>query len=241
MTRLVILTGATGGIGSSILRGLEGGSDMRVCVLTRNGAFQREGITSITADFSQPGAGYADELAAWIDGHRDIGEIALVLAAASIGPINAIGSFGVAAAENIQINVTSQIRVIDTVVKCAQKNKAPVRIIQFDSGAAYRPIGGWALYCASKAYVSMFLKVLASEHKEYKIVLFDPGVVDTGMQKTIRDADSDAFTDRDYFKSLKDDRKLRDPGDVAKVVLDRYIWDWKAKQLNERCGAYEQG
>ena len=234
MNRLVILTGATGGIGSSILCGLENEANTRLCVLTRKSGLEHDGVTSVFADFSKPDYAYVDELGAWINSEDDVSEILLVLAAASISPIDAVGSFGAGIAENVEINITSQIRLIDRVVSCAQKNAVPVRIVQFDSGAAYRPIDGWALYCASKAYISMFLRVLASEHKEYKIVLFDPGVVDTGMQQTIRGADSDAFTDRDYFKSLKSERKLHDPKDVARTVMDRYILDWKAEQLNER-------
>lgn len=128
----------------------------------------------------------------------------------------------------------SQARLVDDVIYMADKFHLTVRIIQFDSGATYRPIGGWALYCASKAYMSMYLKVLASERMDCKIVLFDPGVVDTGMQQNIRDADTEAFKDRPAFEQYKQDGKLNTPDEVADFVVRHYIENWDAEALIEK-------
>lgn len=238
MSRLVILTGATGGIGSSILEGLKTSPDIRVCTFSRKYVTAHSNISSIIADFSVPDYGYLDRLNAWLQTQCNTDEIILVLAAASIQPIEAVGKFDEGLLGNIETNVTSQICLINFVIQYAEEKEIPVRIIHFDSGAAYRPIGGWSLYCASKAYVSMFLKVLASEHNEYKIVLFDPGVVNTEMQRNIRNAVSDAFVDIESFKKLKTDHKLHDPVSVGNMVLSKYIFDWKAESLNEKYTPY---
>lgn len=233
MNRLVILTGATGGIGSSILEGLKPNPDIKICALSRKRLVEHDSILSLAVDFSVPDYSYLDNLRAWLQTQRKTDEIIIILAAASIQPIEAIGRFDSRISGNIETNVVSQIYLINSVIKYAEEKKIAVRIIHFDSGAAYRPIGGWSLYCSSKAYLSMFLKVLAMEHKEYKIVLFDPGVVNTEMQQNIRDAVCDAFVDIEFFKKLKTNNKLHDPVSVGNMVLSRYIFDWKAKVINE--------
>ena len=238
MSRLVILTGATGGIGSSILEGLKTKPDFKVCAFSRKCIAEDSNISSIIADFSVPNYNYLDSLNAWMQAQCHTEEIILILAAASIQPIDAIGRFDDELLGNVETNVTSQICLINSVIKYAEEKRVPVRIVHFDSGAAYRPIGGWSLYCASKAYLSMFLKVLASEHNRYKIVLFDPGVVNTEMQQNIRNAGSDAFVDIESFRKLKADNKLQDPISVGNMVLSRYIFDWKAKAINEKYATY---
>ena len=237
MSKLIVLTGASGGIGSSILAGLvKDTSEWKICTLLRkrtikyNNAF----LDSIYADFSTPDISYLTKLEAWINAQNTSEEIILILAAATIRPIEAIGRLDGQLSTNLAINVTSQIYLINTIVRCAEQSGVPVRIIQFDSGAAYKPIGGWALYCASKAYMSMFLKVLAKEHADYKIVLFDPGVVDTGMQRDIREATSDSFVEVETFRTMKENNKLNNPSDVAYFVLSRYIFNWEAEAFNEK-------
>lgn len=82
--------------------------------------------------------------------------------------------------------------------------------------------------------MSIFLKVLSSENPDYRVVLFDPGVVDTGMQKDIRESVSEVFTDKEMFKSYEEKNQLNDPRLVAKFVYERYLADWKAESLNEK-------
>lgn len=229
MNRLFILTGATGGIGSAVLSFLS--EEDAVCCLSRRVI---DSVINIRADFSSADDSYIDELKHWIECYETISEIVLILAASTITPIEAIGSIHNSIDDNIRVNVTSQVMVVDAVVDMAKKKNVDVRIIQFDSGAAYRPIKGWAFYCSSKAYMSMFLGVLASENSNYKIVRVDPGVVDTGMQLSIRDSSSEAFSDRQVFVSYKENGQLNDPYAVARFVFDRYLSDWKATALNER-------
>jgi NAD(P)-dependent dehydrogenase (short-subunit alcohol dehydrogenase family) len=54
-------------------------------------------------------------------------------------------------------------------------------IVNVSSGAAKRPLEGWSAYCASKAGLAMLTQSLG-----VRAYGFAPGVVDTGMQATIR-------------------------------------------------------
>lgn len=159
MNRLFILTGATGEIGSAILSFLF--EEDAVCCLSRRVI---DSVINIRADFSSSDNSYIDELKHWIECYEPISEIVLILAVSIITPIEAIGSINDSIDDNIRVNVTSQAMIVDAVVGMAKKKNADVRIIQFDSRATCRPIKRWVFSCSSKAYMCMFLGVLAGEN-----------------------------------------------------------------------------
>lgn len=61
-------------------------------------------------------------------------------------------------------------------------------IVNLSSGAAHRPLEGWAAYCAGKAGLAMLTRSVHLEYGAQGIRVFGlaPGVVDTDMQGTIR-------------------------------------------------------
>lgn len=61
-------------------------------------------------------------------------------------------------------------------------------IVNLSSGAARAPQEGWSAYCASKAGLAMLTRSIHHEYGARGITAigFAPGVVDTGMQVTIR-------------------------------------------------------
>jgi NAD(P)-dependent dehydrogenase (short-subunit alcohol dehydrogenase family) len=52
-----------------------------------------------------------------------------------------------------------------------------------------------------------------------KVCSLAPGVIDTDMQAQLRDADPDAFPDRQNFANLKTGGQLTSPQDAATRVL----------------------
>lgn len=108
-------------------------------------------------------------------------------------------------------------------------NKAQIFFVS--SGAGRNPVYGWNSYCAAKAGVDMMARVIANEEGEDGIqaIAFGPGVMDTGMQATIRNASIHNFRDLEKFKKFKTDQILRKPDDVAKIIV---------KLINE---GFEQG
>lgn len=62
------------------------------------------------------------------------------------------------------------------------------RIVNISSGAAHRPLEGWNAYCASKAGLAMLTRSTGLEYASESVFAFGliPGLVDTGMQETIR-------------------------------------------------------
>jgi benzil reductase ((S)-benzoin forming) len=62
----------------------------------------------------------------------------------------------------------------------------------------------------------MFFKVAESEYQQHLFFNIDPGVMDTNMQKSLRESD---FPDVENFKNLQKDGKLKLPKDVALEIV----------------------
>ncbi len=97
--------------------------------------------------------------------------------------------------------------------------KGKIRILNITSGAANRPIKGWGLYCASKAYVKMFLDVMKLEFPKIDLIHFDPGTMDTKMQETIRQTSSAALN-FESFVALKERKQLKNTSEVSKQIIN---------------------
>lgn len=113
------------------------------------------------------------------------------------------------------INLISPVKLISSLVLWSKKNKLNLKVINVTSGAALRPIAGWATYCMTKAGMRMFLDVVAMEHEHVEIIHFDPGVIDTNMQKSIRSANVQDFPNVDRFIEFAGKGQLRSAIDVA--------------------------
>ncbi|KFN02811.1 (S)-benzoin forming benzil reductase [Bacillus clarus] len=123
---------------------------------------------------------------------------------------------------NVQINLIAPMILTSTFMKHTKDWKIDKRVINISSGAGKNPYFGWGAYCTTKAGVNMFTQCigLEEEEKEYpvKIVAFAPGVVDTNMQKQIRETNKEDFTNLDRFVTLKEEGKLLSPEYVAKAI-----------------------
>lgn len=95
------------------------------------------------------------------------------------------------------------------------------RILSMSSGAAKHAIAGLGNYCVSKAAALMANQVLKLEMPKHGVMVNDyfPGVVDTGMQKTLRKSNNDIFPYSDDFKSLKAEGHLSTPLQVAADIM----------------------
>ena len=93
-------------------------------------------------------------------------------------------------------------------------------LVNITSGAAQRGYAGWAAYCASKAGVDRLSEVLALEEPDLRVHAVAPGIVDTGMQATIRAQSPDVFPQVERFRGFKADDAFNSPGWVAEQLRD---------------------
>ena len=82
-------------------------------------------------------------------------------------------------------------------------------IIHIGSGAANSPIPFWSTYCATKSALDMLTKVIREEkHKNLTVFSVHPGVVDTNMQKEIRESDANSFPLHQKFVDYYTNKEL---------------------------------
>ena len=95
------------------------------------------------------------------------------------------------------------------------------RITTISSGAAKRSLHGWSAYCVSKAGLDMWTNCMAQEGDGQNIsaVAIAPGIVDTGMQIEIRNADELSFPMLPNFIEYHHNGELTNPSDVSKKLL----------------------
>jgi len=86
-----------------------------------------------------------------------------------------------------RINLSGPLAVVNAAWDSLKGNG---RVLNLLSGAAVRPLEGWAAYCASKAGLHMLTRAIDLEGTPEGIRAFGfaPGLVDTGMQDAIREA-----------------------------------------------------
>lgn len=89
-------------------------------------------------------------------------------------------------ARNIEVNLIGAFHVSQQAI--IHRPAGGVTIVHLSSGAARSAMEGWSAYCAGKAALAMLTR---SVHLEFggrgvRVFGFAPGVVDTGMQESIR-------------------------------------------------------
>jgi len=93
-------------------------------------------------------------------------------------------------------------------------------ILLTSSGASITPYQAWGPYGASKAVLNHLAATLAVEEPAVTTVSIRPGVVDTEMQREIREVHHERMSegDRGKFKGLKEQGALLRPEQPGRVI-----------------------
>jgi benzil reductase ((S)-benzoin forming) len=101
----------------------------------------------------------------------------------------------------------------------------PRRLVNISSGLGRRAMAGSAAYCAAKAGMDNFSRALALEEaaapNPARIESIAPGIIDTDMQASLRDADAAAFPERARFVQFQAQGLLLSPAACAQRLLAR--------------------
>ncbi|MEK4536890.1 (S)-benzoin forming benzil reductase [Peribacillus sp. FSL K6-1552] len=152
-------------------------------------------------------------------------EIYFVNNAGVIEPIKPVGNLGQESLEtSLRVNFMAPVVLADAFVKRTKQWDRKKVMVNISSGAAKNPYHGWAAYCSTKAGLEMFTRVAGLEQDKapfpMTLISFSPGVMDTGMQETIRSANEQDFSDREKFHDYKEKGTLRSPEFVAEKLLE---------------------
>lgn len=98
------------------------------------------------------------------------------------------------------------------------------RVLCMTSRAAINAYSGISNYCISKAAALMACQMLKVECEKFGILVnsYSPGVVDTAMQKTLRSSTPEIFSHSEDFVNLKKNQLLAQPNEVAKHIINTF-------------------
>lgn len=229
-TSLVILTGASRGLGASIARQLLG-PNVKLLTISRHpdatlsGAAAGADVEQWSIDLAHD-MGAATRLETWLRklDATHFSSAALINNAGlvgDVGPIDASESRTLAAV--LRVDLEAPLLLAAAFLRATRDWAIDKRVLNISSGAGRRPIAGWAAYCAAKAGLDHFTRVTALDEElqsnPARIASLAPGVIDTEMQGTLRAADPRGFPDKPTFENLKASGQLASPDDAAARVI----------------------
>lgn len=230
--QLVIVTGASRGLGAAIAEQLLDAGHTLLCIARHNAADQQTRaaahgarLEQWDADLVEP-APVAARLQQWLAcfDPASVTTATLINNAATltrVGPVDSDDDNAIAA--SLRVGLEAPMLLTAAFLRATRDWTLRRRILNISSGLGRRAIAGTAPYCAVKAGIDHFSRAVAldeaSRENGARIVALAPGVIDTDMQVQLRTADADGFPQREVFVGLKKADKLTSSAQAAARVL----------------------
>lgn len=217
---IIYITGTSSGIGKATAE-LFLRQGHHVLGLSRNCTVSHENYKHIYLDLSQLESVEQFEFDTFTNE-----DVILINNAGIITPIKPVGHLlGKEIIDITTVNLLSPQILINKFIHKYQTFNNNYTILNISSGAGKYPIDAWATYCASKAGIDLFSETIKLEFENRKltnwnIYSFAPGVVDTKMQKDIRNSQPKDFKSLQKFIDLKQNNELLSPKVVATKILN---------------------
>jgi len=120
--------------------------------------------------------------------------------------------------KTMDINVWSNKYILDWLIQKCQK---PKQIILISSGASVNANYGWGAYSISKACLNTMAKLYSHEFPNSHISAVAPGLVDTKMQKSLREKNSTKFPSLKKMHSAYEKNQLQSSQSTAKILIGK--------------------
>ncbi|WP_144657959.1 SDR family oxidoreductase [Achromobacter dolens] len=227
---IAILTGASRGIGAAMARGLAKPGTRLITLARREdpelAAYARSQdaqLEQVSVDLSDLAAAEAAARRICDTLPRDARRYLLINNAGTVHPVSGTDALidGPAIAAAFNLNVTAVMLLTARFLAAVEDVKADRRVLNISSGAGRNPNAGWGVYCATKAALDMYSRVVKQEQGENgaRVVSLAPGIVDTDMQAAIRSSDPKSFPALAKFQDFHATGKLSSPANVASRIL----------------------
>ena len=218
---LFIITGTSSGLGLELAREiLEDNPNNYVYGISRRKAITHTRYTHVRLDLCNLNA--VMDLEFPITGNEEA--VYLINNAGWVGEVAPMGSGLLdhdAIHESFNINLVAPTILINQFISQVKHLSCRKVIVNISSGAGKYPVKSWSTYCASKAGLDMITRVVNAESPEIETYAISPGIVDTPMQKVIRDAKPELFEDHERFVGYYQKGELKPAHEVARKIIER--------------------
>lgn len=216
MEKIILITGGGSGIGRCLTYNLVDRGyfvliiGRRLQPLEQTKAYAPEKISILTADVSTVGG--REQIVAALPKDKKLQ--AVVHNAAVLTPISLVKNLTLEDWRQAQaINVEAPLFLTQALL--SHLNEA--KVLHISSGLAHKALFGWSAYCTSKAALYMLYQCLNEELQDQQIAIGSvmPGIVDTPMQKAVREVDDPEFPHVAFFKEVYEKGTMIAPETVA--------------------------
>lgn len=234
--RIVIVTGASQGLGEALVRNLLGHEDTWIVAISRTEnknlmAEAKNRLEWVPYDLAQTDGLeqlmeriLADAGTEWGCDVKSLQAAYLINNAGMVQPIAPAERCGAEEiARNVQLNLVAPMILTSAFVRHLASCPGDKAVLNISSGAGRHPYEGWSSYCSSKAGLDMFTRCVGLEQQgqsnPVRVLSIAPGVVDTPMQQVIRSTNPSDFSQHARFVELKQSGSLQTPESVASKLL----------------------
>lgn len=214
---IAIVTGTSRGIGAALARHI----DDDLAAHAKAQGVHLEQVPIDLADLPAT-AKVAQQICASLPRHA--ARYLLINNAGTVQPIAAASALvdPTAITAALNVNVAAVMILTAHFLAAVQTIAADRRILNISSGAGRHARAGWSVYCATKAALDMYTRVVKQEQtaKGVRIVALAPGIADTAMQAHIRSSDAASFPAVFAFRDRYIKGKLPAPAEVAARLID---------------------
>ncbi|MVN78205.1 SDR family NAD(P)-dependent oxidoreductase [Hymenobacter sp. HMF4947] len=230
------LTGASQGLGRALAEAILQRADTQVIGISRHSTIVHPRYQHHSLDLSDLEA-VRHNVAKLFPAYPFAQSLTLINNAGTLGQI---GYTGEVPNEHFQfvfdLNVTAPAILMNTFLRAyGDQTHVGRTLLNISSGAAQRPIDGWAAYSASKAALNALSETTQKEQtlrgSGVRVWALSPGVIDTAMQAHIRTADAQQFSEHEKFAAFYAEGQLQAPATVAASIAS---WLALAGQLPEQ-------
>lgn len=222
---LYIVTGTTQGLGKALAAQIGARTDNELIALSRAPDGPIEGGVRFAVDLADARTLDAafDHIEQRIRGKK-YARAVLINNAGTVVPVGPLERVdGAELEKSLLVNLVAPVLLMRRFLVATEGVALLRRIINISSGAARRPVAGWAAYCTAKAGLEMASRVVAADvaagRKGVEVTSLSPGVFDTAMQGTVRSTDAKDFPELSKFVAMHAEGRLRPAEDVAAEIL----------------------
>ncbi len=228
------ITGSSQGLGLSLTKLLLKDNNNFVYGFSRNNDFSHQNYQHTTLDLGDLNKVKTFQFPVL----SNTDSIVLINNAGIVGDVNYVGKVNNdEIIKSYSINLIAPSILTNNFIASYTSSNSDKLILNISSGAGRSAIDGWNVYCATKAGLDMFSQVLKEEAlingSNLNILSLAPGIIDTGMQETIRTSSKEGFSNIERFIEYKENGDLAQPEDTATIVA-RFIFE-KGLQQNVIC------